>query len=95
MNDRDIHSGGTGRVIEATCTRCQSLTVSPRAANQLLSLEPNDAASILDTLRGRSFAAGASLGEVATSDTAYQCFMGRHKDGSRVLLAVTLRPRGP
>ena len=30
-----------------TGTRCQSLTVSPRAANQLRSLEPNDAASIL------------------------------------------------
>jgi len=32
---------------------------------------------------------------VTTSDTAYQCFVGRHRDGSRVLLAVTLRPRGP
>ncbi len=82
-------------MIEATCTRCQSLTVSPRAANQLLSLEPNDAASILDAARDRAITAAASLGEVTTLDTAYQCFVGRHKDGSRVLLAVTLRPRGP
>ena len=82
-------------MIDATGTRGQSLTVSPRAANQLLSLAPNDAASILDTLRDRAITAGASLVEVTTSDTAYRCFVGRHRGGSRVLLAVTLRPRGP
>ncbi len=70
-------------------------TVSPRAANQLRNLDPNDVAAILDTVRDRSFTAGASLVDVTPSGTAYQCFVGRHKDGSRVLLAVTLRPRGP
>ncbi len=78
-----------------TGTRGPSLTVSPRAANQLQGLEPTDVAAILDTVRDRSFAAGASLVEVTTSDTDYRCFVGRHKAGSRVLLAVTLRPRGP
>ena len=76
-----------------TCPGCQSLTVSPRASNQLRSLEPGDAATILDTVRDRSFTAGASLVEVNTLDTAHQCFVGRHKDRSRVLLVVTVRSR--
>ncbi len=74
-----------------TCPACQSLTVSPRAANQLRSIDPNDAGTILDTVRDRSVTAGASLVAVNSLDTAYQCFVGRHKDGSRVLVAVTVR----
>jgi len=60
-----------------TGTRCQSLTVSPRAANQLCNLDPNDAASILDAARDRAITAAASLVEVTTSDTAYQCSWAR------------------
>ena len=78
-----------------TSTRGPALTVSPRAARQLRNLEPADAATILDTVRDRSFTAGASLVDVTPSGTAYQCFAARHRDGSWVLLAVTLRPRGP
>ncbi len=78
-----------------SCPACQSLAVSPRAANQLRNLDPNDAATILDTVRDRSITTGASLVEVAAAGTTYRCFVGRHKDGSRAPLAVTLRPRGP
>jgi len=82
-------------VIDATGTRGPSLTVSPRAARQLRNLEPADAASVLDAVRDRSFTADASLVEVPAGNAPYRCFMGRHRDGSWVLLAVTLRPRGP
>jgi len=94
MNDRDIHSGGTGRVIEATCTRCQSLTVSPRAANRLQGLEPTDVAAILDTLQTRAFGPGSHLVEVVISGVPYRCFVARHKDDSLVLLSI-VAPRGP
>ncbi len=89
--DRTAFTRGEWRI----CPACEALTVSPRAANQLRSLDPADGATILDTVRDRSLPAGASLVAVNTSDAAYRCFVGRHQDGSRVLLAVTARPRGP
>ena len=75
------------------CPACQPLTVSPRAANQLRNLDPNDAATILDTVRDRYITASASLVEVHAGNATYRCFVGRHKDGSQVLLAVTVRSR--
>ena len=89
--DRAAYTRGEWRI----CPACEALTVSPRAANQLRSLDPADGATILDTVRDRSLPAGASLVAVNTLNADYRCFVGRHKDGSRVLLAVTARPRGP
>jgi len=81
-------------VIEVTCTRCQSLTVSSCAANQFRALEPNHVVVILDALRGRSCGPGSHLVEVAAIGTPCRCFVARYKGHARIWLSVVER-RGP
>lgn len=64
------------------------MNLSPRAANQLHALPPEDVARILDDLRDRAFKPGASLIAIECQRGTYRAFVARHKDGSLVLLAV-------
>lgn len=67
------------------------MIVSPRAATQLHALEPEAVAAILDSLRDRTMPPGATITE--TRHGAYGAFIARHKDGSMVLVSITVHGR--
>ncbi len=67
------------------------MIVSPRAANQLHGMEPDDVAAILDTLRDRAMPPGATV--IETGAGPYRVFIARHKDGSMVLVSITVKGR--
>ncbi len=66
------------------------MNLTPRAANQLYALDSGDAARILDHLHDRPYGPGAALVEIGTAGGTVRCFVARHKDGSLVLLALSL-----
>lgn len=71
------------------------MNLTPRAANQLRALDPSDVASVLDQLRGRPHPGATSIIEVAVRGQVFRCFVGRHRDGSPVLLGIVRdRPEG-
>ena len=73
------------------------MNISSRAASQLHALDATDCASVLDTLRDTEIGPGSHLIEIVTpGQTAFRCFVARHRDGSLVLLGVLeSRPRAP
>ncbi len=62
------------------------MIVTSKAANQLHLLEPDAVAAILDTLRGRANAPGATI--IETGAGPYRAFVARHRDGSTVLVSI-------
>lgn len=66
------------------------MNTTPRAANQLRTIDSGDVAGILDHLHDRQYGPGASLVEVEAASGVYRCFVARHKDGSLVLLSLSL-----
>jgi hypothetical protein len=71
--------------------------LTPRAAAQLRTLDPADAARVLDTLRDAELGPGSHKIEITTADRViFRAFIARHRDGSLVLLGVVpARPRAP
>lgn len=71
------------------------MNISPRAATQLHNFDPNDVARILDHLREYPAHDGVQVIEVRAS-AHFRCFVGRHRDGSLVLISVLeSKPRAP
>ncbi len=66
------------------------MNTTPRAANQLQALDPADVTSIIDHLHEQVIPDRASVVEVETAGGTVRCFVARHKDGSLVLLALSL-----
>lgn len=71
--------------------REDDVTITPRAVRQLHALDSGKVAAILDALRGRLHTGSTSIVEVTAQGQVFRCFVGRHRDGSRVLLGVVAR----
>lgn len=64
------------------------MNLTTRAARQLQTLDPGQAAALLDRLRDRPHLDSTSIVEVVVGGQGFRCFVGRHRDGSRVLLGI-------
>lgn len=64
------------------------MNLTPRAARQMQTLDPGQAAAILDQLRDRPHQGATAIIPVTVAGQGYRCFVGRHRDGCPVLLGV-------
>jgi hypothetical protein len=64
------------------------MNLSPRAACQVQALDAGQAAALLDVLERHPSAGNTTVVEVNLDGQGYRCFVGRHRDGSSVLLGL-------